>query len=246
MSALLQIAQAEIGVAEIPGAQHNPRIMEYAREVGFDSWYNSDETPWCSMFLNWAANRAGLQRSGAGLAESWRNIGTPVIEPQPGDVVLLTSAPGNTRITHVGIFQEYNADKTRIMVLGGNQSNKVTVTPYRSNVLIGYRRLSASGTPSQPAPAPARPVIHDTTQPATPQLLRKGDRGPAVAELQNALKKAGFDPGSADGDFGDRTEQALKAFQAFQLGLTTTGEYDSATREMLATAVEENEGSATA
>lgn len=44
-------------------------------------------------------------------------------------------------------------------------------------------------------------------------LLRRGSRGDAVAELQRALAKAGFDPGSADGIFGARTESAVKDFQ---------------------------------
>lgn len=33
---LLEIAQNEIGVKEIPGKENNPRILEYARKAGLD------------------------------------------------------------------------------------------------------------------------------------------------------------------------------------------------------------------
>jgi peptidoglycan hydrolase-like protein with peptidoglycan-binding domain len=67
-------------------------------------------------------------------------------------------------------------------------------------------------------------VIGDDTwkrmpaDPATP-LLRRGGAGNAVIGLQKGLLKFGgagapTDPGAADGDFGPRTEAAVKAYQA--------------------------------
>jgi peptidoglycan hydrolase-like protein with peptidoglycan-binding domain len=44
-------------------------------------------------------------------------------------------------------------------------------------------------------------------------VVRKGSSGPAVRTLQEKLQAAGFDCGGADGDFGARTEAAVKAFQ---------------------------------
>ncbi|MEW5857751.1 MAG: peptidoglycan-binding protein [Cyanobacteriota bacterium] len=43
--------------------------------------------------------------------------------------------------------------------------------------------------------------------------LRLGDRGSEVTEAQERLKAAGFDPGSIDGKYGWKTEQAVKRFQ---------------------------------
>ena len=37
--------------------------------------------------------------------------------------------------------------------------------------------------------------------------------GVSVMDVQNALAKAGFDPGSADGKMGKKTKSAIKAFQ---------------------------------
>jgi putative chitinase len=46
------------------------------------------------------------------------------------------------------------------------------------------------------------------------KTLQEGDTGADVKKLQNRLKELGFDPGTADGDFGAGTVAALKAFQA--------------------------------
>lgn len=53
-------------------------------------------------------------------------------------------------------------------------------------------------------------------------VLKKGDKGTEVKDLQLALKSKGFDVGVADGIFGTKTEDALKAFQK-QLGVTADG-----------------------
>ena len=46
-----------------------------------------------------------------------------------------------------------------------------------------------------------------------PGTLGPGMHGPEVAELQQALIELGYLTGKADGDFGEKTEQAVKAFQ---------------------------------
>ena len=44
-------------------------------------------------------------------------------------------------------------------------------------------------------------------------FLKEGSTGPAVVRLQIKLKKVGFNPGRADGDFGPATTAALIGFQ---------------------------------
>ncbi|MFN3428644.1 MAG: peptidoglycan-binding protein [Candidatus Sericytochromatia bacterium] len=68
-----------------------------------------------------------------------------------------------------------------------------------------------------PAPAPAVPTSV-TGQPK----LSQGAQGPAVKDLQQALKTHGFDPGPVDGDFGPRTRGAVIAFQQAR-GLVVDG-----------------------
>jgi putative chitinase len=64
--------------------------------------------------------------------------------------------------------------------------------------------------------------------------LRKGDFGPRVSEVQTWLIAKGFfvGPLGVDGDFGNATEHAIKAFQAEE-GLHVTGIVDDETEERL-------------
>ena len=43
--------------------------------------------------------------------------------------------------------------------------------------------------------------------------LSMGSKGDAVSELQNKLNELGYSVGVVDGDFGGKTENAIKAFQ---------------------------------
>ncbi len=61
-----------------------------------------------------------------------------------------------------------------------------------------------------------------------PEALRRGDDGPAVLALQRALHEHGINAGPLDGDFGPRTETAVKAFQT-SIANMATGIADHAT-----------------
>jgi len=70
------------------------------------------------------------------------------------------------------------------------------------------------------------------------RVLRRGARGDDVAGLQRTLVEVGFDPGPADGIFGQRTERAVREFQESQ-GLAVDGIVGPATWGVL---VEEGGG----
>ncbi|HWP56178.1 MAG TPA: peptidoglycan-binding domain-containing protein, partial [Pyrinomonadaceae bacterium] len=44
-------------------------------------------------------------------------------------------------------------------------------------------------------------------------ILQRGSKGPDVLALQQRLKDLGFDPNGVDGNFGQGTEAAVRAFQ---------------------------------
>ena len=164
MSKLVDIASSELGVTEIPGAEHNQRILEYAQEAGF-SWYKSDEVSWCSVFLNWAAHKIGADRSKDARAHSWTTIGKKVDSPLPGDIVLLSS--NGTRVYHVGIFNGLSGNGRSVFVLGGNQSNKVSIAPFPLSHVFAYRRIDPSlegrsDSPEQDSETPSR--VHKEEQ----------------------------------------------------------------------------------
>lgn len=70
-------------------------------------------------------------------------------------------------------------------------------------------------------------------------VLRKGDEGEAVKLLQEYLLKLGYDLGEkgTDGDFGSKTEDALKAFQT-DMNLNTDGEFGEESHAALMTAID--------
>ena len=71
--------------------------------------------------------------------------------------------------------------------------------------------------------------------PAEPEGLHRGDEGSAVKKMQEALliwKPDCLPEWGADGDFGEETEKAVKAYQG-AAGLLVTGVYDEATRKAL-------------
>lgn len=82
---------------------------------------------------------------------------------------------------------------------------------------------SGSITVITTAPPTASPTPAPVTPSPVPKSLQKGFTGSdAVRAVQKRLKELGYYKGSADGDFGPATEDAVKAFQKAN-GLTADG-----------------------
>lgn len=86
---------------------------------------------------------------------------------------------------------------------------------------ISIRKYSSLGVPAKKG---FRPLY--TKKATTTKALSKGDKNAEVTKLQKFLKWAGFDCGTADGDFGEKTLGAVKSFQ-YKVGLTADGEFGS-------------------
>lgn len=83
-----------------------------------------------------------------------------------------------------------------------------------------------------PTPEPTRSAPDSETDPVSLPILKNGDRGSAVEQLQRQLQGLGFDTGGSDGVFGDQTEAAVQEFQAEQ-GLEADGVVGPATWDAL-------------
>jgi D-glucuronyl C5-epimerase-like protein/putative peptidoglycan binding protein len=121
-------------------------------------------------------------------------------------------------------------------------------------VLIGvaYVLLAAGSDPAAVAPrAPAQPANPSAAAasavPVSPvdPVLRQGDRGVAVRDLQHALAALGFSQTVADGAFGGGTAAAVAAFQGSR-GLLADGIVGSSTTAELREAVAEGTNEAAA
>ncbi|WAC03466.1 TIGR02594 family protein [Lacinutrix neustonica] len=215
MKNLLQVAINEFGIKEIKGPRHNQRIIKYAQDSKF-TWINDDETAWCSTFMNWVAIQAGLQHSKSASARSWLNVGFETQNPEPGDVVVFWRDSINSQFGHVGIYLGYAKDQSRIYVLGGNQGDAVSISAYPAARLLSFRRLTNTTAVRLPA-----------------STLEKGSRGSHVVAIQNALKVTGYNPGTSDGIFGIKTQQALERLQSTSPHIKNTGIYNSETKKLM-------------
>lgn len=121
------------------GEKANPTILEYFAEAG-RSDIKSDEIPWCSAFLIAMTFRCGLNGSRSLSARSWLAFGEKISSPQPGDIAVFWRESEAGSLGHVGI---YIAElEQNLLILGGNESNRVMIEAFPTRRLLGFRRLS--------------------------------------------------------------------------------------------------------
>lgn len=133
----LAIARRELGVEERAGDADNPRIVEYHAATGLHA--SDDETPWCGSFVAWCLKQAGIKDHNAARgasARSWMAWGAPEVRPRIGAIAVF-SRGSNPAQGHVGFYVgEQGGD---LLILGGNQSNAVTIALQSRSRLLGYR-----------------------------------------------------------------------------------------------------------
>jgi len=142
------LAQRFVGIKEVAGSASNPAILAMLKLDG--AWPADDAVPWCSAFTNYIAWLLRLPRSKSLRARSWLLIGTPVALEfaTPGfDVVIFNrggphdptviEAPG-----HVAFYGGRQAAK--VIVLGGNQGDSVSLAQFPQGDVLGVRRLHGS------------------------------------------------------------------------------------------------------
>lgn len=129
-------ARSCLGVAEAEGTRNNPQVVKFFVESGHPG-VTQDATAWCAAFVGAMLKRAGMPNTGSLAARSYLKYGVPVTEPEPGDIAVF-SRGNSTWEGHVAFY--ISETDTAVKVLGGNQSNKVSVASYQKSKLLGYRR----------------------------------------------------------------------------------------------------------
>lgn len=123
---------------EIPGAKANPVILELAKDAGVSDIYKSDEIAWCAVAHAAIAIRAGkevpFKKWDRLRAISFLKFGQEVINPVLGDTLVFSRTGG----AHVGLY--IAEDEKAYHVLGGNQSNRYSITRILKARLTGVRR----------------------------------------------------------------------------------------------------------
>lgn len=142
----MKVARNFIGTAEIVGPKHNPVILDWLKRIG-QGWVKDDETAWCGTFV--AECVLGLEpipKNPLG-ARNWASYGVATT-PQYGAILVFWRGSKSGTLGHVGFY--VGEDDTYYYVLGGNQSNKVSITRMPKNRLLAARRPSTVAFPAKP------------------------------------------------------------------------------------------------
>lgn len=124
-----------LGTIETPGKGNNPAIIGWAKEVGLERVYTADSIPWCGLFMAVVAHRADKTIPAQPLwALNWAKFGVEAGQPCLGDVLTFTREGGG----HVALY--LGEDDRCYHVLGGNQSDAVTITRIEKKRLYRARR----------------------------------------------------------------------------------------------------------
>lgn len=139
----LILARSFLGLAEIKGTKHNPVILKWWQLIGAKLF--TDEDPWCAGFVGGVLEACGIKSSKNAMARSYMKWGTVLAQPVVGCVVIF-SRPPNPASGHVGFVVGRNA-KGNLMVLGGNQGDKVSIAAFDTARVVGYRWPSSHPIP---------------------------------------------------------------------------------------------------
>lgn len=160
--AWMEIAEGELGQAEVPGSGDNPRIREYHASAS-DGQEMADSVPWCSSFTGWVLQSAGIQGTGNRMARSYLNWGDRLDMPRYGCIVVLTRPGAGPGAGHVGFF--HSRKNGRVMLLGGNQGDKVSIQGFPESQVLGYRwpKESAAPPPTTEEHKEASEILQETS-----------------------------------------------------------------------------------
>lgn len=132
------VARAELAldVREVPGARNNPRVQMY--HASTTGGVAADEVAWCSSFVNYCVEQAGLIGTNSKWARSWHDGGwgqDVTQRPREGDIAVWRRRGRGVDGGHVGFVVA--EDETSVQVLGGNQSGRVRIQRYPRQGKLG-------------------------------------------------------------------------------------------------------------
>ena len=139
----MDIAHAEMGVAEDEGPGSNLRILDYARAAGYTP-RKGDDDPWCGNYMAYVMSEAGFALPGQPWrARAWVDWGREV-KPQRGAVAVVPRGK-SPKSGHVFLIDR--VEGPWVYGLGGNQNDSVSIAKFRADRLIACRWPEEAPTP---------------------------------------------------------------------------------------------------
>ena len=145
----IRLALAEYGTAEVIGQGSSRTILAWRDELNQAGvkifGYSDDSIPWCGLFAAVVCYRRQKRASEVPTsplwARNWTSYGVKSPAPALGDVLVFQRGSGG----HVGFYVA--DDETAYHVLGGNQSDAVTITRVAKSRLLAARRPPYNSKP---------------------------------------------------------------------------------------------------
>lgn len=135
---VLEIAEKEKGVKEF-AIGSNKVIEKYHSYATIDNKKGADDSiPWCSSFMCYVMETAGLKSTNSKSARSWEKWGTETKNPIIGDVVVFWRESKSSGKGHVALFMGFDSSDN-IRCLGGNQGDAVCIATYDKSRVLSFR-----------------------------------------------------------------------------------------------------------
>jgi uncharacterized protein (TIGR02594 family) len=129
----LTIGLQSLGTKEIPGKATSPVIRRWLIEL--NAWWRDDETPWCGVFVAHC-----LRTAGKPVPKHWyralayADYGVELPRARLGAIAVM-KRPGGGHVFLVLGFDHIG----RIIGLGGNQRNAVSLAVFEPGSILTYR-----------------------------------------------------------------------------------------------------------
>lgn len=136
MTKWFDVAKKYIGTAEIKGPRHNSIILRWWSAICAP--FADDESAWCAAFVGGVLEECGIQSSRSAGARSYMKWGKPLTIPAVGCIVVFWRGSPDGWAGHVG-FVAGRDKKGNLMVIGGNQGDKVSLAAFDVKRVLGYR-----------------------------------------------------------------------------------------------------------
>lgn len=144
----LSPAWVELGQHELPGTPANPRIRDLYADARHPE-VTSDEVAWCAAYVSACLERANTPSTRSLLARDYLTWGTALDAPCLGAIAVLSRDP-DPNAGHVAFLIGQTGNQ--LILLGGNQSNAVTVQAFPKSRLLSLR-WPAPNTAAAPPPS---------------------------------------------------------------------------------------------
>lgn len=141
------MASSYLGLKEGAGASNNAKVVELYALAGHPE-VKQDAVAWCAAFVGAVLAKSKLETTGSLWALDYAKWGQKLDRPFYGCVGVKKRDGGG----HVGFV--IGANKTQIILLGGNQGDAVSVAAFPRENFVAFRWPSEIKIPIEPVPLP--------------------------------------------------------------------------------------------